>query len=441
MSEALRPYPHTTDSGLDWIGDIPAHWETRRLKHVLREVNQRSVYGGETHLSMSQKYGLIDTSKVEGWRIRSESYAGGKLCQKGDLVLNRLKAHLGVFAHAPQSGVVSPDYAVFRLIGDNSVQYFEALLKSPVFIAKLKSETKGIVEGFWRLYTEQLLDIRVLVPPPEEQRQIGSFIKILSQRVNRLIRAKQRLIALLNEQKQAIIQRAVTRGLDPDVPLKPSGVDWLGEMPAHWEVVPLKRIARLKSGDSITALQFKDSGTYPVYGGNGLRGYTEAYTHEGDYVLIGRQGALCGNVNYAHGKFWASEHAVVASLEKGYDLTWFGELVRTMDLNQYSQSAAQPGLSVKRIQNVRAPLPPASEQSSIAEHIGQETKGIDAAIEKARQEINLNREYRTRLIADVVTGKLDVRGVEVPEFEDSGPDDYVTEADDELVAAMEEVEV
>ncbi len=110
-------------------------------------------------------------------------------------------------------------------------------------------------------------------------------------------------MALLKEQRAALIQEAVTRGLNPNAPMKDSGLPWLGEIPAHWEVIKLKYLARFKSGDSITSNEIDESGDYPVFGGNGLRGYTRAYTHEGHHVLVGRQGALCGNVNYAIGKF------------------------------------------------------------------------------------------------------------------------------------------
>ncbi|MCX5952791.1 MAG: restriction endonuclease subunit S [Cyanobacteria bacterium] len=115
---------------------------------------------------------------------------------------------------------------------------------------------------------------------------------------------------------------------------KPSGVEWLGEVPEHWEVMPLKRIVAMQSGNSITAETIESAGAYPVYGGNGLRGYTSSFTHSGEFVLIGRQGALCGNINYATGRFFASEHAVVATARKSVDVTWLGEMMRTMNLNR-----------------------------------------------------------------------------------------------------------
>jgi type I restriction enzyme, S subunit len=234
----------------------------------------------------------------------------------------------------------------------------------------------------------------VLIPPIRRAGRHHSLPRHINGRINRYIRAKRKLISLLNEQKQAIIQRAVTRGLDPDVPSKPTNISWLGDIPVHWKLKRLKYLASLKSGEGITSADIDQSGRFPVYGGNGLRGYTKEYTHDGDFVLIGRQGALCGNINYASGRFWASEHAVVASPRERFNTIWFGELLRIMNLNQYSIAAAQPGLSVERIQNLKLPVPPLSEQDLIEAHIGRETRGLELEIARTRRVIELIREYR-----------------------------------------------
>ena len=191
--------------------------------------------------------------------------------------------------------------------------------------------------------------------------------------------------------------------------LKDSGIEWLGEIPAGWEVKRLKHLAQLRSGESINGEQITPVGEYPVYGGNGIRGYTESYTHEGHYCLIGRQGALCGNINYAKGKFWASEHAVVASPVIELDVFWFGGILCSMNLNQYSVTAAQPGLSVDTIKNLFLPLPPLSEQRAIAAYLDRETAKIDALTAKIVSHIEKLREYRQALISAAVTGKIDVR--------------------------------
>ena len=188
---------------------------------------------------------------------------------------------------------------------------------------------------------------------------------------------------------------------------KESGVEWLGEVPAHWDVCALKRIVTLQSGDTITAERIETSGKFPVYGGNGRRGYTDAFTHEGRFALIGRQGALCGNVNYAAGKFWASEHAIVALPRMTLDTTWLGELLRGMNLNQYSVAAAQPGLSVDLIGRLGIPLPPPAEQTHISEFLARETAKIDSLVSEQQRLIELLAEKLQAIISHAVTKGLD----------------------------------
>ena len=187
---------------------------------------------------------------------------------------------------------------------------------------------------------------------------------------------------------------------------KDSGVEWLGEVPAHWDAMPIKRLASLQSGESITAESIEEEGDFPVYGGNGLRGYASEFTHEGEYALIGRQGALCGNVNYATGQFWASEHAVVVSPTRPLIMKWIGEVLRVMNLNQYSVSAAQPGLSVDMVSRLAIPVPPLSEQQCIATFLDHETAKIDALVEEQRHLIELLKEKRQAVISRAVTKGL-----------------------------------
>lgn len=187
---------------------------------------------------------------------------------------------------------------------------------------------------------------------------------------------------------------------------KPSGVEWLGDIPEHWSVLPLKRLASLQSGDAITADAIVESGDYPVFGGNGLRGFTNQFTHDGEFVLIGRQGALCGNVNFARGRFWASEHAVVATPIQPLDTRWFGEMLAAMNLNQYSTSAAQPGLSVDLVRSLRTAVPPETEQGAIAAFLDRETAKIDALVAEQERLIELLKEKRQAVISHAVTKGL-----------------------------------
>ena len=187
---------------------------------------------------------------------------------------------------------------------------------------------------------------------------------------------------------------------------KPSGVEWLGDIPEHWSVLWLKRLASLQSGNSITADSIGESGDYPVFGGNGVRGFTTRFTHDGEFVLIGRQGALCGNVNFARGRFWASEHAVVATPIQPLNTRWFGEMLAAMDLNQYSTSAAQPGLSVDVIRSLRTAVPPEPEQRAIASFLDREAAKIDALVAEQERLIELLKEKRQAVISHAVTKGL-----------------------------------
>jgi len=173
--------------------------------------------------------------------------------------------------------------------------------------------------------------------------------------------------------------------------------------PAHWTSRKLKYVASLRSGEGITSDDISGAGEYPVYGGNGVRGYTSGYTHDGTYPLIGRQGALCGNINYAFGTFWASEHAVVVSVRSGHVVRWLGEVLRSMNLNQYSQSAAQPGVSVEVIENLAIPVPPEHEQQVIANYLNRESARIDSLIAEKERMLALLEEKRAALVSRVAT--------------------------------------
>ena len=187
---------------------------------------------------------------------------------------------------------------------------------------------------------------------------------------------------------------------------KDSGVAWLGEVPEHWKVCALKRVVGMQSGESITGESIEDVGEYSVFGGNGLRGYTGTYTHEGHYVLIGRQGALCGNINYGTGRFWASEHAVVVTPLRDVHVTWLGELLRAMNLNQYSVAAAQPGLSVDLVGRVGVCVPSRQEQTQIAAFLDRETAKIDALVAEQQRLMELLKEKRQAVISHAVTKGL-----------------------------------
>ena len=331
-------------------------------------------------------------------------------CKKNDLLISG-SASTGLICEVIESGIGAIPYTgIIRLWpGSKSIykDYIRWIISSDQFDTQISIYQAGsTIKHFG---PEHLKKMEVTLPPLPEQQAIAAFLDRETGRIDSLIDKKQRLLELLAEQRTALISRAVTKGLDATVKLKPSGVEWLGDVPEHWEVKRLKHLVMLRSGEGITVDDIEESGEYPVYGGNGFRGYAINFTHDGHFVLIGRQGALCGNINYAKGKFWASEHAVVATPWKPLATIWLGELLRLMNLNQYSISAAQPGLAIDRIKELHLPVPSLSEQQAIADFLDRETVKIDALSTKVITVIERLKEYRTALISSAVTGKIDVR--------------------------------
>ena len=259
-----------------------------------------------------------------------------------------------------------------------------------------------------RMSRSQLQNVDMPIPPLADQQRIADYLDENCGEIDSLIGLQEQMIEKLKAFKQSVITEAVTKGLDPNAKLVPSGIDWIGEIPEGWKVCRIKDLVIMKSGSNLTSEQIANEGSYPVYGGNGLRGYYEAYSNEGDYVLVGRQGALCGNINYAFGRFWATDHAVVCYPRRNFSLIWFGETLRSMNLGQYSLSAAQPGLSVDRIREKKMPLPPLSEQQTIASYLDEKCADIDRLIALKQQKIESLKDYKKSVIYEAVTGKTEI---------------------------------
>ncbi|MCC5841502.1 MAG: restriction endonuclease subunit S [Opitutales bacterium] len=410
---SLPRYPQYKDSGVEWLGEVPAHWEVVRLRNI---VEIKKVIAGELGfeiLSITQS-GIKVKDIESGEGQLSMDYTKYQVVEIGDFAMNSMDLLTGGVDIASVKGVTSPDYRVFRIIKSNccASRYLLFILINSYLQKIFFAFGQGSAQlGRWRLPRKEFNAFGVPLPPLPEQTAIAEFLDRETGKIDELVAEQRRLIGLLKEKRQAVISHAVTKGLDPNAPMKYSGVEWLGEVPEHWEVLPLKRIVVLQSGNSITSERIEEAGHYPVFGGNGLRGFTTDFTHDGDFVLIGRQGALCGNINYASGQFWASEHAIVVTPYQKLEIRWLGEFLRTMNLNQYSISAAQPGLSVEIIRNLHACLPPKSEQTAISIFLDSELNKFDSLITEAERAISLLQERRSALISAAVTGQIDVRAV------------------------------
>ena len=190
--------------------------------------------------------------------------------------------------------------------------------------------------------------------------------------------------------------------------MRDSGIPWIGEVPEGWEFSKIKYHCTMKSGDNITALDISDNGEYPVYGGNGLRGFYKIYNKNGNHILIGRQGALAGNVHLVNGKFWATDHAVIVTLKNDVFINYFFRMLESMNLNQYAfDTAAQPGLSVSRIMNLNIVLPNLKEQHRIADFLDSKCSEIDTLIENLSARMESAKEYKKAVITEAVTKGLD----------------------------------
>lgn len=263
--------------------------------------------------------------------------------------------------------------------------------------------------GIQNLDVSSFLNSSFFIPPLSEQTAIANFLDDKTAKIDSLIEKKKKLIELYKEERTAVINQAVTRGINPNVKLKPSGIDWLGDIPEHWEVKKLKYDLNIKSGDGIKSEEIYFEGTYPVYGGNGIMGYTENFNSDKLDIIIGRVGAKCGNVRLVDGKKWISDNALVAKVFEGFDHKFISILLESINLNSLANQNAQPLITGTLVREKVVCVPQKiEEQQQIVEYIEAETKRIDEKIKRTEKEIELLQEYRTALISEVVTGKIKV---------------------------------
>jgi type I restriction enzyme S subunit len=259
-------------------------------------------------------------------------------------------------------------------------------------------------------------DVRKLLlgaPPVDEQHSIAAFLERKTGEIDDLVAKKRQLIELLEEKRIAVITYAVTKGLDPDVAMKDSGVEWLGEIPVHWQVRPLRWALSVRSGEALPNSDFQlreEAGLdVVVIGGNGVMGYTNRVNTPFACIAIGRVGALCGNVHVVDPPAWVTDNALMVSDMKGFDREYLALLLRVLDLNRWASQNAQPLITGGFVKAQRVCVPPAGEQHAIATSAGRETARIDQLIGRVRAAIERLEELRAALISAAVTGKIDVR--------------------------------
>jgi type I restriction enzyme S subunit len=349
----------------------------------------------------------------------AETNVGHKITRPGDLAINTMWAWMAALGIAKQTGVVSPSYGVYRPLPANGLlpDYVDRLLRTQPYAAEYLCRSTGIRLSRLRLYPDQFLRIPILCPPPSEQSAITRFLDHTDRLIGRNIRAKKKLIALLNEQRKAIVNQAVTRGLDPDGMLKPSGIEWLGDVPSCWTVSRVKNefdcLNRRRIPLSSTERGAMSSRQYDYYGASGIIDKVEDYIFDDDLLLIAEDGANLVLRNLplaiiARGKFWVNNHAHILKPKRG-NLEYLSAVMERLNYLPWISGAAQPKLTQDRLMSIAIAIPKPAEQDRIISTTQQETEPLRAAIERGQREISLLQEYRTRLIVDVVTGKLDVR--------------------------------
>jgi type I restriction enzyme, S subunit len=454
MNADLAPYPEYGKSGDPWVGRVPGHWNVRRIKTVFREKDGRSGDGAGVLLSLTRERGIVPQADISNRIASAEDLSKYKVCRPGDLIMNRMQAWSGMFALSPSDGLVSPDYSVFEAIGNSEAKYFEYLFRTPILVDEFARRSKGIGSGFNRLYTPDFGAVSIPVPPFEEQAAIVRFLDHADRRIRRFIGAKKRLIALLNEQKQAIVHRAVTRGLDPNPRLKPSGVEWLGDIPEHWEVMLTQRIfkeqIRPPDGQEVQLSLSQRDGL--VATSEMLERTLQTSTFENWKVAV--PGDLVLNRFKAHlGVFFASHLWGIVSFHYGvfaprrplttkyFELLFHTNPYRAIfAVRSNGITVGLQNLSNQNFYNVRSVVPPVKEQAEIVAFVAGATQRLTDTVDVLRREIAFLHEYRTRLIADVVTGKVDVleAAASVPDEAEPEPldeADFITDANESEVEA------
>ncbi|MEE0996876.1 MAG: restriction endonuclease subunit S [Paludibacteraceae bacterium] len=393
------------DSGIPWIGEIPEGWVLSRIKNCTDIVMGQSPDGDSI---TSEPVGYLF---MQGNTEFSDKYPNpslycqnpNKLSRVGDILMS-VRAPVGALNISDKIYGIGRGLCSIKNINiDKSYLWYYLLKSSDDF------DYYGNGSTFSAITVSSLNNVPLLLPPLAEQHLIAAFLDKKCSEIDSLIDLQEQMIEELKAYKQSVITEAVTKGLNPNVPMKDSGIEWIGDVPEEWEVRKIKSLVDLKSGSNLTTTEIseKEDG-FPVYGGNGVRGTYSAYSNDGEYVLIGRQGALCGNINYTKGKFWVTEHALVCYPKEKLVLFWFGESLRAMNLNQYSLSAAQPGLSAERIKNLYIVIPPLAEQQAIADYLDKKCGEIDELITIKQQKIESLKEYKKSVIYEYVTGKREV---------------------------------
>ena len=464
MKENNFQYKHT--SKINWLSQIPIHWCEVRLGSLFNERKSKVSDIDYPPLSVT-KNGIVP--QLEN-AAKSNDGDNRKLVLNGDFVINSRSDRKGSSGLSRLDGSVSLINIVLRPIENIDPKFFEYLLKSYFFKEEYYRYGRGIVEDLWTTRYSEMKNMIVPKPPFEEQTAIARFLDYKLAKINRFIQKKKQLIKLLNEQKAAIINQAVTKGLDPNAKMKDSGIEWLGEIPEHWEKHKLKYLiskpiagawgAEPQNDDNdITCVRVADFSEYEIKTDNltirNIEAKSEQILKPGDLLLEksgGGEKTPVGRVVLFNQSFKAVTSNFVSKFSTKIDLVsseyllYIFKLINSVRWNFRSlkQTTGIQNIDTYQYMDNWVFIPKIEEQKIIVNHIKSEFKILDETISKIEKEIALVEEYKTALIAEAVTGKIDVRGYEVPEiseeetYEDLEEEISITSEDAEAYQTVEE---
>lgn len=406
-------YDKYKDSGIAWIGEIPEHWEIKRLKNVsdFNPQNDQSIsnFSEVGYLPMERlKNGYMLPSVINVYNLTQ----GLTFFKENDIVMAKVtpcfeNGNIAIAKNLINNcGFGSSELFIFRVRNINR-KYFFYLLQEEKIKEVCKSTMIG-TGGLKRISPTFMRNLLLPIPTTLEQQSIATYLEQKCSEIDELITLQEEMITKLQSYKQSVITEAVTKGLDKNVPLKDSGIEWIGEIPEHWKVVKIKYLAKIKSGDSISSNELIQAGIYEVYGGNGLMGYCNKNNVNGFNIIIGRVGALCGNVRLISDSKFITDNALILNCFDNALYPYMYIMLKAANLNNLNTSNAQPLITGSKVLNVSLPIPPLSEQQSIADYLDQKCSEIDELISIKQQKIEKLKDYKKSLIFECVTGKRKV---------------------------------
>lgn len=439
MSLCLKPYPDYKDSGVEWLGDVPDHWDLLRLGRLLRERRETNAMGSVTDvLSVMKDVGVIPyAEKGNVGNKKSDDITRYKIVRPDDIVVNCMNVIIGSVGLSRYTGCLSPVYYVLtrRSTADHP-HYLGLCFQAKPFQRSLVRIGNGILAHRMRIPMELLKCELLPHPSPDEQAAIVRYLNHTDRQVRRFIRDKQKLIKLLEEQKQVVVNEMVTGQIDarvgePYAAYNDSGIERIGRVPRHWDVLPLKRVARFKSGAGFPVdEQGKADSMIPFLRVSDMtRLGNEKWIETADSTVTSetaRQlgafvfpantiifpkvgGALLTNKRRLLRKASCIDNNVMGCMVADGDVHFVFAMLQQLDLGHLAKPGPVPAIGEGDVREIRVAMPSKSEQAHIVRYLDDAVASSDSAIARTEHEIVLLREYRLRLVADVVTGKLDVR--------------------------------